>query len=377
MVGETVTGKRLATVAPPAGPRSPESPARPTIAPSWWTPSPAASTRRASPGSRGPGTCSGSIPVRRSPARLTPLPVPGTARHQRDGDRALPGWHRTRRRTAAGRPERPERADLPAGLLGRQRGGAALVVLDRHHGPLREPRLFAGTKYAGPDSNLALAWVGQRGLAFGYSRVIPAKTADGSQVTSQKVTLAQIRFISLQARNGGDLITAGTGAGVPGARPARGAGPAGLRPGTLNGILVTERGTTADADLRRDRRHLLPRRRIPRRTCSSEPVFRLGLVEYAAGASAPSRVLARYATSCVGPLVTLQPLWSNPTGTTQLGLLGLRKDTARRPPSSASSARGDSQRCRCRRPLTAAPTTPLRSTTSPGSTGEPTDRPAV
>ena len=59
--------------------------------------------------------------------------------------------------------------------------------------------------------------------------------------------------------------------------------------------------------------------------CASQPAFSLGLVEYAAGASAPSRVLASYASRCGGPLLTLQPLWSNSAGSIQLGLLGLRK----------------------------------------------------
>ena len=37
-------------------------------------------------------------------------------------------------------------------------------------------------------------------------------------------------------------------------------------------------------------------------------------------------MLATYTARCAGPLVVLQPLWSNPAGTTQLGLLGLGAD---------------------------------------------------
>ena len=109
-----------------------------------------------------------------------------------------------------------------------------------------EPQFFAGTKYCLRDSNLALAWVGQRGLAFGYRRVIAGKTIDGSQVTSQKVTLAQVRFIPLQATNGGDLITAGTVLATlaPGPRAAPEPLACGLQ--TLDGILVTDQGATLD-----------------------------------------------------------------------------------------------------------------------------------
>jgi hypothetical protein len=56
--------------------------------------------------------------------------------------------------------------------------------------------------------------------------------------------------------------------------------------------------------------------------CASQPAFSLGLVEYAAGASASSRVLAKYATSC--PQLMIQPLWSSPSERAQLGMPGLR-----------------------------------------------------
>jgi len=37
------------------------------------------------------------------------------------------------------------------------------------------------------------------------------------------------------------------------------------------------------------------------------------------------RTLSQYATWCIGPLVQLQALWSDPSGDTQLGFLGLRR----------------------------------------------------
>jgi hypothetical protein len=50
----------------------------------------------------------------------------------------------------------------------------------------------------------------------------------------------------------------------------------------------------------------------PKTLCLPGPAFGLGLVEYAAGAKAPSQVLAKYTTSCSGPLVVIQPLWPLP-----------------------------------------------------------------
>lgn len=326
----TVTGKRLAAVTPPAGttfagitgaaddrtfvvdtqPGSLDPDSEPWQPRTWYL-------LRIDPGSA-------------HPARLTPLPIPGTAQ----GTNVL---------AIALSPEGTELAvalqpdglnDMSAPTYLRVYSVASGAVQNSWFSTATrdssgEPQLFAGTKYAGADSNLALAWVGQRGLAFGYSRVIPGKTIDGSQVTLQKVTLAQIRFISLQAKNGGDLITAGTVlaslAPVPRDAPA----PLACGLEALDGILVANQGAASDSPTlvcgatggTYYRRGGLD----PKTMCASQPAFSLGLVEYAAGASAPSRVLARYASRCGGPLLTLQPLWSNSTGTTQLGLLGLRQ----------------------------------------------------
>jgi hypothetical protein len=330
VVGDTVTGKRLATVAPPTGttfagitgaaddrtfvvdtqPGSLDPESEPWQPRTWYL-------LRIDPGSA-------------HPARLTPLPIPGAAAGTNVMGIALS----------------PDGTELAVGLqpdgLNDPSAPTYLQVYSVASGALLhawfstatgdgsgEPRFFAGTKYAGPDSNLALAWVGQRGLAFGYSRVIPGKASDGSQATPQKVTLAQVRFIPLQAKNGGDLITAGTALAslTPGPREAPAPLVCGLQ--TLDSILVTDQGATSDSLAlvcgatggTYYRRGGLD----PKTLCAAQPAFSLGIVEYAAGASAPSRVLARYASRCGGPLLTLQPLWSNSTGTIQLGLLGLRK----------------------------------------------------
>ena len=329
VIGDTVTGKRVATVAPPAGttfagitgaaddqtfvvdtqPGSLDPESEPWQPRTWYL-------LRIDPGSA-------------HPARLTPLPVPGTA--QGTNVLAIALSPQGTELAVALQPDGLNDPSAPTYLRvyaidsgAVQKSWFSTATRDSSG----EPRLFAGIKYAGADSNLALAWVGQRGLAFGYSRVIPGKTSDGSQVTSQQVTLAQIRFISLQAKNGGDLITAGTVlaslAPVPRAAPA----PLACGLETLDGILVADQaaasgsptlvcGATGGTYYRRGL--------DPKTMCASQPVFGLGLVEYAAGPSAPSRVLARYTSRCAGPTLLLQPLWSNSTGTTQLGLLGLRK----------------------------------------------------
>ena len=333
VVGDTVTGKRLATVAPPAGttfagitgaaddrtfvvdtqPGSLDPESEPWQPRTWYL-------LRIDPGSA-------------HPARLTPLPVPGTAAGTNvmgialspDGTELAVGLQ----------PDGLNDPGAPTYLrVYSVASGAALHSWFSTATPdgSGEPQLFAGTKYAGADSNLALAWVGQRGLAFGYRKVIPGKTNDGSSVTSQQVTLAQIRFISLQEKNGSGLITAGTvlASLPPGPRAAPAPLACGL--GTLNGILVVTGSAASDSPTllcgATGGTYYRGGGLDPKTMCASQPAFSLGLVEYAAGASAPSRVLARYASRCGGPLLTLQPLWSNSTGTSQLGLLGLRKGSS-------------------------------------------------
>jgi hypothetical protein len=345
VVGETVTGKRVATVAPPAGttfagitgaaddrtfvvdtqPGSHDPESEPWQPRTWYL-------LRIDPGSA-------------HPARLTPLPVPGTA--QGTNVMAIALSPEGTELAVALQPDGLNDPSAPTYL--RVYSVASGAVLHSWFSTATrdssgELRLFAGTKYYGPDSNLALAWVGQRGLAFGYSRVIPGKTTDGSQVTSPRVTLAQIRFISLQAGNGGDLIAAGkllaTLALSPPAAPALLA----CGSGTLDSILViageaaSNSGTLLCGATATYNRH---GKLDPKTLCLPGPsAFGLGLVEYAAGASAPSRVLAKYATNCSGPLVMIQPLWSNPSGTTQLGLLGLRKNDGPTDPQFGVFAKG-------------------------------------
>ena len=375
VVGQTVTGKRLATLAPPAGttfagitgaaddrtfvvdtqPGSLDPESEPWQPRTWYL-------LRIDPGSA-------------KAAQLTPLPVPGTAQGTNVAAIAL-----SPDGTELAVALQPDGLNDPsAATYLRVYSVATGAVLHSWFAtaagdPSGQPRLFAGPKYAGPDSDLALAWVGQRGLAFGYSRVIPATTADGSDVTPQKVTLAQIRYISLQAKDGGDLISARQvlASLAPGPRAAPAPLACGL--GTLNDILLTETETETEPTLICGATGgSYDRGADAKAPCSSEPVFRLGLVEYAAGAGAPSRALATVRTRCVGPLVTLQPLWGNPAGTTQLGLLELSTDTG-----TAALQFGIFSKGR----FTALPMPPtadggglpipVRSTTSPGSTDEPT-----
>ena len=147
VVGDTVTGKRLATVAPPAGttfagitgaaddrtfvvdtqPGSLDPESEPWQPRTWYL---LGSIRSGAPG---------------------PADAAAHPRHRRwhqcAGRSRSPRWHRARCRTAAGRPERPERADLPAGLLGRERGRAALWFATAACDGSGQPQFFAGTKY--------------------------------------------------------------------------------------------------------------------------------------------------------------------------------------------------------------------------------------
>jgi len=205
-IGETVTGKRIATVAPPAGttftgvtgaaddrtfvvdaqPGSLDAESEPFAPRTWYL-------LRISPGAA-------------DPAQLTRLPIPATA----------PGTD------VAAVALSPDGTELAVGLqpnaLNDPGGPVYLRVYSVASGAvlhswssvgggvLADGQLFGGPKYAGPDPNLALAWIGQQGLAFGYRRGVPGKTIDGSQVSSLQVTLAQIRFIALSAKDDGDLV---------------------------------------------------------------------------------------------------------------------------------------------------------------------------
>jgi hypothetical protein len=326
-IGETVTGKRIATVAPPAGttftgvtgaaddrtfvvdaqPGSLDAESEPFAPRTWYL-------LRISPGAA-------------DPAQLTRLPIPATA----------PGTD------VAAVALSPDGAELAVGLqpnaLNDPGGPVYLRVYSVASGAvlhswssvgggvLADGQLFGGPKYAGPDPNLALAWIGQQGLAFGYRRGVPGKTIDGSQVSSPQVTLAQIRFIALSAKDGGDLVAESKmlASMVPAqARPT----PAPLDCGVpaLGGIVIADHGLTpAGPTLLCGATgvYRYPGGTEGRLGCVSQPAFRLGLVEYEAGAKAPSRVLAQYASRCRSPQVLLQPLWSNSAGTVQLGMLGL------------------------------------------------------
>jgi hypothetical protein len=323
VVGQTMTGRRLATVAPPAGttfagitgaaddrtfvvdtqPGSLDAESEPWQPRTWYL-------LRIDPGSA-------------KAARLTPLPIPGTARGTNVAAIAL-SPDGTKLAVAL----QPDGLNGPSALTYLRVYSVATGALlhwwfaTAASDPSGQPQVFAGPKYAGPDGNLALAWVGQRGLAFGYSRVMPAKTADGSDVSPQKVTLGQIRYISLQLKDGDDIIGAGKVLAdlTPGPRAAPAPLACGL--GTVDAILVTEPGPALICGATGGS---YKRGGDAKTLCPPGPGFGLGLVEYA-GADAPSRVLATYTARCAGPLVIIQPLWSNPAGTTQLGLLGLGAD---------------------------------------------------
>jgi hypothetical protein len=325
VVGQTVTGKRLATVAPPAGttfagitgaaddrtfvvdtqPGSLDSESEPWQPRTWYL-------LRIDPGSA-------------KTAQLTPLPIPGTAQGTNVAAIAL-----SPDGSELAVALQPDALNDPSGLTYLRvysvATGAVLHswLATAASDPSGQPQVFAGPKYAGPDSNLALAWVGQRGLAFGYSRVTPAKTSDGSDVTAPTVALNQIRYISLQLKNGDDIIGAGkvlADLTTPGPRAAPGPLACGL--GTVDAILVTEPGPTLICGATGGS---YKRGGDAKTLCPPAPGFGLGLVEYAAGADAPSRPLATFTARCAGPLVIIQPLWGNPAGTTQLGLLGLGAD---------------------------------------------------
>jgi hypothetical protein len=159
---------------------------------------------------------------------------------------------------------------------------------------------------------------------FAYSEVKLGETVDGSQVTPRTVVFAQIRVVFFGTKPGGDLLADSrlarsltTGARKPQSPLSCGSATVDriVLAGDQGMLICTGTGAYRSAGpLNSD-------------LCAAGPAWnQLGLLEYGLGAGHYQRTLSQYATRCVGPLVQLQALWSDPSGDTQLGFLGLRRN---------------------------------------------------
>jgi len=318
VIGETLTGKRVATIAPPAGttfagitgaaddrtfvvdtqPGSLDPESEPWQPRTWYL-------LRIDPGAANSAT-------------LTSLPIPETAAGTDVNAIAI-----SPDGTELAVAQQPNSLSHPDARVYLRVYSVASGAVLRSWSSAAGGQFFGGTKYSGPDSNLALAWIGQVGLVFAYSKVKPGETVDGSQVTPRTVVFAQIRVVSFGHEPGGDLLADSrlarsltTGARKP--------------PSPLScGIATVDRIVLAgDQDMlvctgTGEYRAAGP---LNSDLCAAGPAWnRLGLPEYGLGNGDSDRTLSQYATRCIGPLVQLQALWSDPSGDTQLGFLGLRR----------------------------------------------------
>ena len=174
VVGQTVTGKRLATLAPPAGttfagitgaaddrtfvvdtqPGTLDAESEPWQPRTWYL-------LRIDPGSA-------------KPAELTPLPIPATAAGTNVAAIALsPDGTELAVALQPDGLNDPSAADLPAGLLGRHRGPAAFVVRGRRERPFRPAAVLgrAQVRRPGQQSRARLGGSARAGV-----RVQPGHT---------------------------------------------------------------------------------------------------------------------------------------------------------------------------------------------------------
>jgi len=201
VIGETLTGRRVTTIAPPAGttfagitgaaddrtfvvdtqPSSLDQESEPWQPRTWYL-------LRINPGAADQAT-------------LTRLPIPGTAAGT-DVNAIAVSPDGTELAVA----QQPDSLSHPDARVYLRIYSVASGAVLRSWSSAAGGQLFGGTKYSGPDSNLALAWIGQAGLVFAYSKVKLGETVDGSQVTPRTVVFAQIRVVFFGTKPGGDLL---------------------------------------------------------------------------------------------------------------------------------------------------------------------------
>ena len=320
-VRETLTGKLITTVNPPAGTtfagvtgaaddrtfvadtqpgtiQSPDSnPVQQSVKPRTWY------LLRLSPGTP-------------RPASLTLLPVPptpaGTAvvgmALSPDGSKLAaafqtPGW-----------------GISPTGSMTLRvyslRSGA---VSRSWTAPYRKDRYLFPPATGFADDNLSLAWASDgAALAFGQLNLAPGLANDGALPSPHALTSEQIRELPYSTPSGANLLSARVAFTLPGGAEHT---PAGLNCGEA---ATTDLVFTADGRLLCEGTAVISKPGLSGGgSCASGPPwYQFGLLEYLASGTA--RSVARYTANCAGRSALL-PLWTSPSGSTQLGLLSLQK----------------------------------------------------
>lgn len=172
------------------------------------------------------------------------------------------------------------------------------------------------------DDNLSLAWTGDgTALAFGQLTLAPGLVNDGALPPPPALTGEEILELPYATPSGANLLSARVAFTFPGAAQGTSAD---LRCGeaattdlvfTADGQLLCEGTATV--------RH--PGSLSGGNCASGAPWYRFGLLEYSTSGAA--RTLRQYAPNCAGQAGVL-PMWTSPSGSTQLGVVSLQKSAA-------------------------------------------------
>jgi hypothetical protein len=183
--------------------------------------------------------------------------------------------------------------------------------------------LFPPAAAGAGDDNLSLAWTGDgTTLAFGQLTLPPGEVNDGALPPQIALTSEEIRELPYATPSGVNLLSARVAFTFPG-------GPqhasAGLNCGEA---ATTDLVLTADGQLLCGGTGLVrdPGPISAGNCASGTPWYQFGLLQYPTSGAA--RTVARYTANCAG-LSALLPLWTSPSGSTQLGLLSVRNSVAK------------------------------------------------
>ena len=172
------------------------------------------------------------------------------------------------------------------------------------------------------DDNLSLAWTGGGTvLAFGELILAPGLVNDGALPPQPFLTGEKILELPYSTPSGTNLLSAHVAFNLPG------------RAADTSAVLHCGAAATTDLVFTADGQLLCQGTAVARHhgppgtgNCASgTPWYQLGLLEYATSGSA--RTLEHYTSNCASRSALL-PVWTSPSGSTQLGLLSRQKRNA-------------------------------------------------
>jgi len=168
------------------------------------------------------------------------------------------------------------------------------------------------------DDNLSLAWTGDgTALAFGQLTLAPGLVNDGALPPQNALTSEAILELPYTTPSGANLLSARVAFTFPGGAQHAAAG---LNCGEA---ATTDLVFTADGQLLCAGTGMVrdPGSISAGNCASGTPWYQFGLLKYPTSGAA--RTVAKYAANCAGQSALL-PLWTSPSGSTQLGLLSLQ-----------------------------------------------------